>query len=85
LSEYHGEPLYPSGAVTTAMGIKPWYMRGMQVDYPAVAAKNREAADAYMAEFERFHFPDSLYFLYYIVRPFYKLWRCTPFYKGIYK
>lgn len=37
------------------------------------------------AEFERFHFPDSLYFLYYIVRPFYKLWRCTPFYKGIYK
>lgn len=37
------------------------------------------------AELERFHFPDSLYFLYYIVRPFYKLWRCTPFYKGIYK
>ena len=35
------------------------------------------------AELERFHFPDSLYFLYYIVRPFYKLWRCTPFYKGI--
>lgn len=37
------------------------------------------------ADFERFHFPDSLYFLYYIVRPFYKLWRCTPFYKGPYK
>lgn len=37
------------------------------------------------AEFERFHFPDKLYFLYYIVRPFYKLWRCTPFYKGKYK
>jgi hypothetical protein len=37
------------------------------------------------AELERFHFPDSLYFLYYIVRPFYKLWRCTPFYKGIHK
>lgn len=37
------------------------------------------------AELERFHFPDSLYFLYYIVRPFYKLWRCTPLYKGIYK
>ena len=37
------------------------------------------------AELERFHFPDSLYFLYYIVRPFYKLWRWTPFYKGIYK
>lgn len=37
------------------------------------------------AELERFHFPDSLYFLYYIVRPFYKLWRYTPFYKGIYK
>lgn len=37
------------------------------------------------AELERFQFPDSLYFLYYIVRPFYKLWRCTPFYKGIYK
>ena len=37
------------------------------------------------AELERFHFPDSLYFMYYIVRPFYKLWRCTPFYKGIHK
>ena len=37
------------------------------------------------AELERFHFPDSLYFLYYIVRPFYKLWRCTPFYKGTHK
>ena len=37
------------------------------------------------AELERFHFPDSLFFLYYIVRPFYKLWRCTPFYKGPYK
>ena len=37
------------------------------------------------AELERFHFPDSLYFLYYIVRPFYKLWRCTPFYKGKHK
>lgn len=37
------------------------------------------------AELERFHFPDSLYFLYYIVRPFYKLWRYTPFYKGPYQ
>lgn len=37
------------------------------------------------AELERFHFPDSLYFLYYIVRPFYKLWRYTPFYKGEYR
>ena len=31
-------------------------------------------------DLERFDFPDSLYFLYYIVRPFYRLWRMTPFY-----
>lgn len=33
------------------------------------------------ADLERFDFPDRLYFLYYIVRPFYKLWRMTPFYR----
>lgn len=31
-------------------------------------------------ELGRFDFPDSLYFLYYVVRPFYRLWRMTPFY-----
>ena len=31
-------------------------------------------------DMKRFDFPDSLYFMYYIVRPFYKLWRMTPFY-----
>lgn len=33
------------------------------------------------ADLARFDFPDQLYFLYYIVRPFYKLWRMTPFYR----
>jgi len=33
------------------------------------------------AELKRFDLPDSLFFLYYIIRPFYKLWRLTPFYK----
>lgn len=33
------------------------------------------------ADLARFDFPDHLYFLYYIVRPFYKLWRMTPFYR----
>lgn len=32
------------------------------------------------AELERFDLPDKLYFLYYFIRPFYKLWRMTPFY-----
>lgn len=32
-------------------------------------------------DLERFDFPDSLYFLYYIIRPFYRLWRMTPFYR----
>ena len=31
-------------------------------------------------DFKRFDFPDSLYFLYYVVRPFYRVWRMTPFY-----
>ncbi|MBE6945544.1 MAG: hypothetical protein E7459_05595 [Ruminococcaceae bacterium] len=33
------------------------------------------------ADLERFDFPDRLYFLYYIVRPVYKLWRMSPFYR----
>ena len=33
-------------------------------------------------DLERFDFPDSLYFLYYIIRPFYRLWRMTPFYRS---
>lgn len=32
------------------------------------------------ADLELIDLPDSLFFLYYIIRPFYKLWRMTPFY-----
>ena len=52
-----------------------------------VAGKKRKRFELLVSFFqpapidlERFDFPDSLYFLYYIVRPFYRLWRMTPFY-----
>lgn len=32
-------------------------------------------------EMERFDLPDKFFFLYFIIRPFYKLWRLTPFWK----
>lgn len=62
--------------------------RNYQHMLPVIGRKNTVLTYLYKiiqpqrAELERFNFPDSLYFLYYIVRPFYKLWRYTPFYKG---
>ncbi len=48
---YNGEYLYPSGVVNTSMCIKPHYLNGMNIDYGKIAAKNKAAADTFIADF----------------------------------
>lgn len=37
------------------------------------------------ADFELIDLPDSLFFLYYVIRPFHFLWRKTPFYRAAHR
>lgn len=54
LAEYKGEYLYPSGVLQTSMNIQPCYMKGMNINYNAIAAQNSELADLFMSDFEKY-------------------------------
>lgn len=54
LVKYNGEYLYPSGMFVSDLSIKPSYINGLWVDYPNICAKNKELADIYMADFEKY-------------------------------
>lgn len=51
---YNGEYLYPSGVVNTSMCIKPHYLNGMNIDYGKIAAKNKAAAETFIADFGKY-------------------------------
>lgn len=55
LPAYNGEYLYPSGICHTKMCITPFFLTGMRMNYEAVAKKNKDAADAFAADFQKYH------------------------------
>lgn len=54
LPVYNGEYLYPSGAIRTEMCIRPDILNGMAIYYQGVAEKNKDAADAFVADFGKY-------------------------------
>ena len=55
LAVYNGELLYPSGIISTKMNVYPHFMRGMNINYNAICDKDRDLAEIFVSDFEKYH------------------------------
>ena len=55
LAAYNGEFLYPSKVLPSTMNISPYYMTGMSINYNEVSKKDKQLADLFCSEFEKYH------------------------------